>query len=177
MKATTNVIVSAEKDILSALDEAAKLMIRNASRDRLSAIEDEFEAVKVELQKSNAKLSAAKIDLCLAHDRERGLQKSRGQASRQLDDMDKILDLTRIHMRFLDGEYNSARKELLEARSVVTKTREEMYELLRAKQKAEHRCMVQEDTIKTAYRTAESLQDELAVEKARIVELETRYGV
>ena len=163
--------------MLSALDEAAKLMIENASRDRHIAIEDEFEAVKVELHKSNAKLSAAKMDVRLAHDRERSLQKSHRQALRQLDDMDKILDLTRVHMRFLDGEYTSARKELLEARSVVIKTREEMYELLRAKQKAEQRCMVQEDAIKTAYMTAESLHEELAVEKARVVELETRYGV
>ena len=40
------------------------------------------------------------------------------------------------------------------------------------------RCRVQDDAIiKTAYRTAERLQDEIAVEKARVVELETKYGV
>ena len=177
MQAIINIIVSEEKDMLSALDEVVKLMIKNTSRDKHSAIENEFEAVKVELQRSNAKLSTAKMNLRLAHDRERGLQQSRGRGLRQLDDMDKILDLTRVHMRFLIGEYNSARKELLEARSVITKTREEIYELLRAKQKAEQRCLIQEDAIKTAYRVAESLHDELAVEKARVVELETRYGV
>ena len=177
MQATSNVIATEEKDVLSELDEAAKQMIENAFKDRDVAVKNEVEATKVELQISNAKLSAANVDLRQAHDVKRGLQQSRGRALRQLDDMDKILDLTRVHMRFLDGEYKSARKELVEARSVVKSTREEMYELLRAKQKAEQRCRVQEDAIKAAYRTADRLQDELAVEKARVVELETKYGV
>ena len=177
MRATENVIASEEKDVLSELDEAAKQMIENASKDRPVAMKNEVEAIKVELQISHAKLSAANMDLRQVHDLERALQQSRGRALRQLDDMDRILDLTRVHMRFLDGEYRSPRKELLEARSVVESTREEMYKLLRAKQKAEQRCRVQEDTIKAAYRTAERLQDELAVEKGRVVELETKYGV
>ena len=172
-----DVLVSEEKDMLSALDEAAKQMVENASKAKHIATDNEYEAVRVELQISNAKLSAAKVDVRSAQDRERGLQESRGRALRQLDDMDKILGLTRVHMRFLEGEYKSARRELLEARGVVESTREEIYELLRAKQKAEQRCRVQEDAIKTAYRTAERLQDELAVEKARVIELETKYGV
>ena len=94
-------------------------------------------AVKVELHISNAKVSAAKADLRLASERERSLRQSRGRALRQLDDIDGILDLTRVHMRFLDGEYRSVREDLLEARSVVESTREEKYELLRAKQKVE----------------------------------------
>lgn len=152
-------------------------MIKNPSKDGHVAVEDEVGAVKLELQIGNAKLAAANMDLRQAHDRNRDLQQSRGRALRQLDDMDIILDLTQVHMRFLDGEYKSARKELLEVRSVVESTREEMYELLRTKQKAEHRCRVQEDAIKAAYRTAERLQDEVAVEKARVVELEIKYGV
>ena len=177
MQTTTNVLASEEKDILSALDEAAKRMIENASKDRHIAMKNDFEAVKVELQISNAKLLAAKADLRLAHERERSLRQSRARALRQLEDMDRILDLTRVHMRFLDGEYRSAREELLEARSVVESTREEKYDLLRAKQKAEQRCRVQEDGIKTLNRTLGRLQDELTVEKARVVELETKYGV
>ena len=40
-------------------------------------------------------------------------------------------------MRFLDGEYKSAREELLDTRSIVESTREEIYEILWAKQKVE----------------------------------------
>ena len=123
----------------------------------LSNYQHRMKVAKVELQISNAKVSAAKADLRLAHERERILRQSRGQALRQLDDMDRILDLTRVHIRFLDGEYRSAREELLEARSVVESTREEKYDLLRAKQKAEQHCRVQEDVIKTLHRTLRRL--------------------
>ena len=80
-------------------------------------------------------------------------------------------------MGFLDGEYRSAREELLEARSVVESTREEKYDLLRAKQKAEQRCRVQEDGIKTLHRTLGRLQEELALEKVRAGELESTCDV
>lgn len=164
--------------MLGALDKEAVHMIKNAPQGPgHAAITKELAAVKGELEISNAQLRDLKADLCLGQERERGLQQRRGRALDQLDRMDVILDLTRNHMKFLDREYKTARCELLAARGLVETTRAEMYDLLQAKQKGEQRCRVQDDHTKTAKKTIDSLQSELAVKKARVVELETKYGV
>ena len=175
---TTHRSASEEGDMLSALERAARYMVKNAARGSgHAAITKELGVVKGELEISNAQLAAVKADLCLAQERERSLQQSRGRALLQLDRMDMVLDLTRSHMNFLESEYKTARSELSAARIIVETTRAGKYELLRAKQKAEQRCRVQEDHTQTANETIKSLQGELAVEKARVVELETQYGV
>lgn len=178
MQDTMNGPVGEEGDILGALEKETIRMIKDALKGPgHAAITKELAAVKGELKIRDAQVRDLKADLCLGQERERGLQQRYGRALNQLDRMDVILDLTRNHMNFLDGEYKTARCELLAARSLVGTTRVEMYDLLRAKQKAEQSCRVHEDHTKTANKTIDSLQSELAVEKARVVELETKYGV
>lgn len=116
--------------MLGALEKEATHMIKNAPQGLGHAtITKELAAVKGELDISNAQIRDLKTDLCLGQERERGLQQRRGRALDQLDRTDVILDLTPNHMKFLDGEYKTARCELLAARSLVETKRAEMYDL------------------------------------------------
>lgn len=96
--------------MLDALEKEAIHMIKNAPKEPgHAAITKKLAALKGELETSNAQLRDLKADLCLGQERERGLQQRRSRALDQHDRMDVIPDLTRNHMKFLDGEYKTAR--------------------------------------------------------------------
>ena len=153
IQTTTDGPVSEEPDVLTALETATILKMEEARKKGPTARRENLEADEGELKISKRQLSS------------------------QLERMDSVLELTRSYMRFVVGEYKTARSDFLAGERIVESVRTANRELSRAKNEAEHRCRVQEYDIKKAYETIEDLKRELAVEKARVVELETKYGV
>ena len=91
--------------------------------------------------------------------------------------MTGTLDLIRSLAKVLEREYKEARKEILQAWTLVESAHTENYGFSKAKHEAKQRCRRQEADIQTADETVKELQAESAVEKARVVELEGKCGV
>lgn len=164
--------------MLTQLDKATVRMIEDVPKELEHAgAEKRLEAVKGELEIVNVELKTVKVDLRLSQEHERSSQQSRGQALHQLDRMTGTQDPIRDLAKVFEREYKGARKDALQAKSLVESAHAENFEFSEAKHKAEQRCRRQEAYFKTADETIMELRAESAVNKARIVEHEGKYGV
>ena len=155
--------------MLSALDRAALNMIE-AAKERQRGRQVELEVVKGELK-------TAQDELCVAQDYGKSMKQSRDEALEDLTEMRKILRITEFTSKVYEIEYKSGRQELGEAEMRLQTTREENHRFSLAKKTAERLLRLQESCTKEAVEMVERLQGELATERARVAELELKYGV